>query len=194
MRIATSRLQYNHDIETTTDRFVSMRWYFVLWFLLCLCCFASVARAEAVAQVEALSPMDQARLDAQRQVVRELAALHLGRGFSGDRARDLDTLQLLLDRGVVGQGETAQLQAMGVILGDLLAADLDMGWVVYEDREGRSRALQLGSTRNFLFPITMISRRVDVGIAVDVRALYAKARAEMEPYVLNRYRRPATLP
>jgi len=125
--------------------------------------------------------------------VRDLAALHLGRGFNGERKRDLETLQLLLDRRVVRQGETAELQAMGVMLGDLLAEDLDMHWVVYEDEDGRSRGLQLGQTRNFLFPITMISRRVDVGIVVDVQALYAKARAEMEPYIGKRYRKPAPL-
>ena len=33
---------------------------------------------------------------------------------------------------------------MGVIMGDLLAADLKLHWVIYEDRQGRSRALRDG--------------------------------------------------
>ena len=64
----------------------------------------------------------------------------------------------------------------------MLAADLDLEWVIYADKHGRSRALRLGETDNFLFPITMISRRVEAGAKVDVEAVYKKARASIEPY------------
>jgi hypothetical protein len=166
----------------------------VLVLLALLVLAAGGVRAdEAAVRVSAPSGADLARLGMQRERVRELAALHLGRGLDGSRERDLETLQLLLDRGVVRAGETADLQAMGVVLGDLLAAELEMHWVIYEDASGRSRALRLGETPNFLFPVTMISRRVDVGIAVTVREIYALARAEMEPYIGARYRKPAPL-
>lgn len=66
---------------------------------------------------------------------------------------------------------------MGIILGDLLAADLGLHWVTYEDAEGRSRALRDGDTDNYLFPVTMISRRREVGNHRPVAEIYARARS-----------------
>ena len=95
---------------------------------------------------------------------------------------DLRVIQELLDKRIIEKGQTYELQAMGVVMGDLLAAELSMKWVVYEDKIGRSRALQLGRSDNFLFPITMISRRAEVGAEVKVRAIYDRAVSLMEPY------------
>ena len=66
---------------------------------------------------------------------------------------------------------------MGVIMGDLLAADLDMHWIVYEDKIGRSRALRYRDTEEYLFPVTMISRRREAGNNTPVVDIYEKARA-----------------
>lgn len=162
------------------------------WLLCLLFGVAVLAQAAGEVHIDALQPGDDARLREQRELIRDLAALRLGRGLNGERERDLDTLQQLLDRRILGPGQTAELQAMGVVIGDLLARELDMHWVIYRDDEGRSRALQLGSTPNFLFPITMVSRRVDAGIQVRVREVYAAAVAEMQPGVRSRYTAPAT--
>ena len=68
-----------------------------------------------------------------------------------------------------------ELQAMGVIMGDLLAANLDMHWVVYEDAKGRSRALRYRESNEYLFPITMISRRQEADNDTPVAVIYQKA-------------------
>ena len=162
------------------------------WLLCLLLGVAVLAQAAGDVHIGTLQPGDEARLREQRELIRDLAAQKLGRGLSGERERDLDTLQQLLERRILGAGQTAELQAMGVVIGDLLARELDMHWVIYSDGEGRSRALQLGSTSNFLFPITMVSRRVDAGIQVRVREVYAAAVAEMQPWVGKRYAAPAT--
>jgi hypothetical protein len=65
---------------------------------------------------------------------------------------------------------------MGVIMGDLLATDLDMHWVIYEDRLGRSRALRYQQSDNYLFPMTMISRRREADNHTPVADIYHKAR------------------
>jgi hypothetical protein len=123
-----------------------------------------------------LSVLDRQYMLQQRARLDELARNHLGRGFSGERERDLDSLQRLLDRRLVGPDQTGELQAMGIVLGDLLAAELDLHWVVYEDEIGRTRALQDRRSGNYLFPVTMISRRVEVGNSESVRAIYDRAR------------------
>ncbi len=72
---------------------------------------------------------------------------------------------------------------MGVIMGDLLAADLGLHWVIYEDRLGRSRALRYKETDNFLFPITMISRRREVDNRSSVSEIYRKAVDAISPAI-----------
>jgi hypothetical protein len=71
--------------------------------------------------------------------------------------------------------QTRELQAMGVIMGDLLAADLGLHWVIYEDRMGRSRALRYKQSDDYLFPMTMISRRQEADNHTPVTAIYQKA-------------------
>lgn len=132
-----------------------------------------------------LSTLDRQYMLQQRNLVDGIARNHFGHGISGDKARDLDTLQRLLDRRLVGPTDTRELQAMGIVMGDLLAAELDMQWVVYEDQLGRTRALRDGRSDSFLFPVTMISRRVEVGNTDRVSEVYQRARdtvmAQREP-------------
>jgi hypothetical protein len=136
---------------------------------------AGAIMAEKPPQIGELSNMDLQFMAEQRQSLQDLAAVNLGRQFSGDKERDLDLLQTLLDEQLVRADQVRELQAMGVIMGDLLAADLDMHWVIYEDAEGRSRALRYGKSDNYLFPITMIARRREVGNQTSVQEIYQKA-------------------
>ncbi len=113
-------------------------------------------------RLEPLSPIDQQFMAAQRAKVESLAN-QLGQQLTGIPERDLATLQRILELGFIAPDDTLQLQALGVVLGDLFAAELNMNWIVYRDPAGRSRALQYGSSEVFLFPVTMISRRWGVG-------------------------------
>ncbi len=107
--------------------------------------------------------------------MQDLATINLGRQFAGDRDPDLALLQALLDKQLVRPDQVPELQAMGLIIGDLLAAELGMHWVVYEDNIGRSRALRYRETDDVLFPMTMISRRRAAGNQTSVTAIYQKA-------------------
>lgn len=131
------------------------------------------------------SALDHQFMERQRDNLEILARRYLGRGFSGDTDRDLDLLQRLLDKGLVEADQKRELQAMGAILGDLLAEALDMHWVIYEDEVGRSRALRYQDTDLYLFPMTMISRRREAGDNTPVASIYAKAvdeiRSEQPP-------------
>ena len=111
----------------------------------------------------------------QRETIKGLAMMNLGRQFNGDRKLDLELLQALLDKQLVRPDQVRELQAMGVIMGDLLAAELDMHWVLYEDNVGRSRALRYKESDVLLFPITMIARRGKGGDKTSVVEIYQKA-------------------
>lgn len=127
--------------------------------------------AEIDVRIETLSAIDQQFMREQRKRVEALANA-LGRRLSGNPARDIDTLQTILDRGLVSREDRLSLQALGVVFGDLLAHRLGMRWVVYRDRAGRSRALQYRNEAIYLFPVTMISRRVEAQSARPIDDLY----------------------
>ena len=107
--------------------------------------------------------------------MQDLAVMNLGRQFNGDRKLDLALLQALLDKQLVRPDQARELQAMGVIMGDLLAAKLGMRWVLYENNVGRSRALRYQKSDNVFFPMTMIARRREVGNQTSVVNIYQKA-------------------
>jgi hypothetical protein len=130
-----------------------------------------------------LTAIDRDFMEEQRESIDALARTHLGRQVRGDKENDLTVLQQLLDQKLVKPDQVLLLQAMGIVMGDLLSEELKMPWIIYEDKLGRSRALRLGLSDHYLFPVTMISRRAEVGAAVDVRAVYAKAVAAIEPHL-----------
>ncbi|WP_372861520.1 DUF3806 domain-containing protein [Spongiibacter sp.] len=129
-------------------------------------------------RTDPLTPLDQRYMEDRRQELNSLAQLSLGRSFGHGRSSDLRLIQDILDRNLVGAGETAKLQAMGIILGDHLRRENGLRWVIYSDRKGRSRALEVPTKDEFLFPVTQISSRVRVGAEVDVQAIYEKLERE----------------
>ncbi|KGE05298.1 hypothetical protein HRUBRA_00120 [Pseudohaliea rubra DSM 19751] len=162
----------------------------VLAFCLLLCALAPApAGAQGTgtpgagleARIDELTDLDRRYLAQQREDLEELARSELGAFFTGDPAEDLPVLQRLLDQDVVTADDRRNLQAMGVVLGDLLAEELDMHWVIYEDRVGRSRALRYRQSDNYLFPATMVSRRREAGDLTPVQAIYDKAVAIIRP-------------
>lgn len=132
-------------------------------------------------KVSDLTPLDRQYMQRQRDTIEDLARRYTGSGFDGSAENDIPLLQRLLDERRVRPDQTEELQAMGILLGDVLAAELDMHWVVYEDPLGRSRALRYRETENYLFPVTMISRRQEVGNDRPVQEIYAKAVSIIEP-------------
>ena len=126
--------------------------------------------------ISEISFLDRQYMAQQRTVLEDLTRRHFGRTFNGNRDNDLGLLQRLLDHRLVRNDQTRELQAMGVIMGDLLATELGLHWVIYQDDLGRSRGLRDGDTDTYLFPITMISRRWEVGNRTPVDEIYDKAR------------------
>ena len=140
------------------------------------------AAAQQELQITGLTSLDREFMHTQRTYIDDLARGKLGRQLNGQRNHDLVILQDLLDRRLVRAEQPVELQAMGMVLGDLLAEQLGMHWVIYLDELGRSRALRMPDTDHYLFPVTMISRRAEVGAPVDVQAIYSKAYELMSPH------------
>ncbi len=127
-----------------------------------------------------LSPADRDILRTQRGVVDELARRHVGSRLTASGLQDLRILQQLVDLEVLKPDQTFELQALGVALGDVMAAQLGLDWVAVQDELGRSRALRLGETQVVVFPVTMISKRVELDVDFTIDELYRKSRKTVE--------------
>lgn len=122
-------------------------------------------------------------MDTQRRSIDDLARRYLGMRLRGTADNDMEILQKLLTEKLIKNNNTLQLQAMGIILGDIYIKQLGVHWVVLKDKMGRSRALQADNQQQLLFPITMISRRVEVGIEVNIKEIYQTGYQILEPLV-----------
>lgn len=132
--------------------------------------------AQADPRFEEPSNLDQRFMQNQRETVDSLARRYLGERLRGKPEHDIAVLQEILDKRLVERDDRQTLQALGVVLGDLLQESENLEWVIYTDEKGRSRALRVPNTDEVLFPITMISRRVEADAEVDVKAVFEQAR------------------
>jgi hypothetical protein len=139
-----------------------------------------------IAQRQHVSPLtahDEKQLRSQRAKVDELARRHVGTPLSGGAsADDLRILQEILDKQVLSRDQTWELQALGVALGDVMAEQLGLRWVVVEDRLGRSRALRFRESENLVFPVTMISKRVEGNVRFRVAELFEKTSTQVDEF------------
>jgi Domain of unknown function (DUF3806) len=122
-------------------------------------------------KIEAFSPEDVARVEKQRVWVRDHydeAARDQYETVAG-KLRLLDTI---IRSKWIEPSETRKLQSLGITFGDALAQELGLAWVAVEDEHGRDPALRHQDTSIVVFPLTMISKRIERGEAVDVFALF----------------------
>ncbi|MBX2804471.1 MAG: DUF3806 domain-containing protein [Hyphomicrobiales bacterium] len=92
----------------------------------------------------------------------------------------LHLLDTIIKSKVIGPDETVELQALGVVLGDAIAQTLELEWCMYEDENGRDPALIVPDTTIKIFPLTLISKRIEDGEEVDVTDLFAVLCAQVK--------------
>ncbi|MCQ4145335.1 DUF3806 domain-containing protein [Vogesella sp. AC12] len=126
----------------------------------------------AAQKLSPLNAQDIAALNAQRQLIQHFQSTRDLLEKYTTVAGKLGTLRSLLDVRQFQPEQTYELQAMGVVLGDVFVQDMGFEWVMVSDEYGRDPALQYRNSSILLFPLTMISKRIESGEAVDVFALY----------------------
>lgn len=139
--------------------------YAALFFLL----IGKLAMAEQT--VSDLTAEESRRLDEQRAIVTRHLADASVENYKTPAGK-LGTLRALLQAKMFRADQTRELRAMGVVLGDVFVQDMQFHWVMVQDEYGRDPAIKYKDTSVMLFPLTMISKRVEAGEEVDVFALY----------------------
>lgn len=123
--------------------------------------------------VSKLSKADEDRLSLQRKVVDEIAAACLKAPVEFASVQDrLTALQAIVDAKHLTVAQTYELQCLGIVFGDALVGAGGLEWVMVDDEFGRDPALRMLGSDILLFPMTMLSKRVERGEAVDVAALF----------------------
>ncbi|GAA6169510.1 DUF3806 domain-containing protein [Sessilibacter corallicola] len=150
-----------------------------------LLCFTQISLAQfgdekVWPKIEELGWLDNQHLNNQRASVNELAKLKLGDSIRGNKS-DLDVLQRIIDARLIASDERVKLQALGVIIGDQFQREFNLVWRIYEDQAGRSRAVCFKDTEHCLFPITMLSRRMEVGLQPNVKKIYDETAEALQP-------------
>jgi len=135
---------------------------------------ASESTSEGDQTVSDLLPEDRERLQEQRAVVEAYLADPEEKAKYATAGGKRDLLQTLLANKVFGPDETYKLQCMGIVFGDAFVQELGVQWVMVEDKYGRDPALRLEGTSILLFPLTMISKRIEPGEDVDVSGLFGE--------------------
>ncbi len=124
-------------------------------------------------RISELTGADEERLATQRRVIEQLVA----RGPESVSkleiaAWKLGAIRAVLEGEVFESTQTYELQCMGILLGDAFVAELGFEWVMVEHEYGRDPAVRVPDTSILLFPLTMISKRIERGEAVDVFDLF----------------------
>lgn len=134
--------------------------------------------------ISEMSWMDKNKSEQQLQKIDNLAKTKLGTQVRRDLS-DINLLQRIIDNSLVKIDDSDGQQAMGVVLGNVMLADFSgaLEWKIYDDSLGRSRALCVKNTKECLFPITMLSRRMAVGTKPNVQQIYDDAIDMMKEFL-----------
>lgn len=126
-----------------------------------------------------IPPEDQAHMDRQRDWVRG--------HYNPESQSKYDTtagkvriLGAILSNKWIEPHETWKLQSLGVTLGDILAADHELEWTMVSDEDGTEPALRQAGTSLVLFPVTMISKRIENGEDVEIHQLLRQIKSGID--------------
>lgn len=138
------------------------------------------------ANIRELNWMNHNYLDKQRKLADSSIRKAVGRQLNQNKG-DIRLLQRAIDKGAFADADKETLQALGAALGDVFANEhKKINWRVYEDELGASHAICLDDTEHCLFPMTMLSRRMEAGLVPNVSTIFNTNLASLKqhlPYV-----------
>jgi hypothetical protein len=91
----------------------------------------------------------------------------------------LELLDIIIKSNWIQKDEKYKLQCLGIAIGDAIVQDLNFTWIEVEDEYGTDPAIKLGDTSLILFPLTIISKRIENDEVVDVFELFEKIKLKV---------------
>ena len=140
---------------------------------------------EDILNVHRLTEKDLYTLDAKREVVRSYIDLETSEAIFSTPEGKMQAIDSILGAGIIAKEDTARLECLGTILGDVFVDDLGFHWVVVDDEIGRDFAIMYKETGVVVYPLTLISKRIQKGDTVDVYSLYHGLVKQVQERVKN---------
>ncbi|MFT7244125.1 MAG: hypothetical protein ACI82A_001475 [Candidatus Azotimanducaceae bacterium] len=134
-------------------------------------------------EAKELSIGQQSTMSSKRRAARDLLARQLGIVRISGTREDLSHLQQLVDRKILRKSQREEWQTIGILFGDILAKEFRLDWVSYKDERGANKALRYRKTDNFIFPVTLFSKRVKFDEEIDMVEIYASLEAEIQGFI-----------
>lgn len=119
-----------------------------------------------------LSESDVAQLEEDRTFLPEVVLQRLPAFTLQRTSADLEVIQHVLRTGPYTDTPVEEVIAIGTTFGDLLADELGMHWIRYEDEEGADLAIRYRKSTIVVFPRTMILKRLERDEDPDARDLF----------------------
>ena len=130
-------------------------------------------------KVTTLTDADQQRLQGQRRGVEKYLVDDASRQKYQTAAGKLGTIAPSSRRACSSRTRLTSFSAWA-LSSATASLKLKMEWVMVEDQHGRDSAVRLPGTTIILFPLTMISKRVERGEQVDVFQLFNGVAAKVD--------------
>lgn len=143
-------------------------------------CSKPQATQPAMPKFTELSPEDRTRLDMQRAIVATAAKQRYGTPALTHSRADLPVIQRLIDDQAFSKNQTYELQSLGVVLGDVLVAELPLKWVMVTDEFGTDPTLRFKDSTLQVNVLTMISKRIEQDREANVADLLRKTQEQLE--------------
>ncbi|MCC9073257.1 DUF3806 domain-containing protein [Flavobacterium sp. F-65] len=103
-----------------------------------------------------------------------------------DTDKTISLIQKIIDENVFQVDNTYELQSLGIALGDYIQyKNNDFHWAVIRDEYGRDICLQYKTLALTVFPMTMISKRIEDGENVNVSELFSDLLNKINELVIS---------
>jgi Domain of unknown function (DUF3806) len=132
------------------------------------------------ARTSELEAEDLAALAKQRSFIEAYLADDVAREKYKTPGGKVGLLRALLETNAFEASQTWELQSMGIVLGDALVQEMGLRWVIVEDEYGRDPALAVPGKSLLIYPLTMISKRVEANKPLDVFDIFNWTAAQID--------------
>ena len=114
-----------------------------------------------------------------------LLGSQISEGITGQKMdgsmQDIYRLQAIIDSRLIPVEKTQELQSLGIVFGKVFVNETpDYDWWVVEDEYGKDACVRYKETTLLIFPQTMLSKRIEDGVKVDVAELFFGLRQDLE--------------
>ncbi len=94
---------------------------------------------------------------------------------------DLKRLQIIIESKQIPVENTKELQSFGIILGKVFVNETpDYDWWIVNNEYGKDVCIRYKETSLLIFPLTIISKRIEDGELFDVVKLYRLLMVDLE--------------